>query len=179
VSAALAERSALQQAREAAAIDLVLREGVALDDRDWDAWLALYDADAVYWVPAWMDNGELASDPDTQLSLIYHDSKAALEERVRRIRSHKSVVAMPLMRTVHFVSHVLARSEDDGEVHVTANWSVMTLDTRTSHQHPLFGRYRYRIGFAGDGPGVLPRIRFKQVTLVNDRVPTLLDIYCL
>jgi 3-phenylpropionate/cinnamic acid dioxygenase small subunit len=165
--------------REAAAIDLVVREGVALDDRDWDAWLAMYDPQAVFWVPAWLDDGELATDPDTQLSLIYHESRAPLEERVRRIRSQKSVVAMPLMRTVHFLSHVQARSSDGGEVEVGANWSVMTLDTRTVEQHQLFGRYRYRIGFTEEGSREVPRIRFKQVTLVNDRVPTLLDIYCL
>ncbi|MBL0422969.1 nuclear transport factor 2 family protein [Ramlibacter sp. AW1] len=159
-----------------AAIDLVQREGVALDDRDWDAWLDLYDPRAVFWVPAWLDNGELASDPDTQLSLIYHESRAALEERVRRIRSQKSVVAMPLMRTVHFLSHVTARAQGDDEVQVRANWSVRTLDTRTQAEHTLFGRYQFRIGFAPDDA---PRIRCKQVTLVNDRVPTLLDIYCL
>jgi benzoate/toluate 1,2-dioxygenase beta subunit len=35
---------------------LLYREARALDDRDWDAWLALYTPDAEFWVPSWDDN---------------------------------------------------------------------------------------------------------------------------
>ena len=33
----------------------LFREARFLDDKDWDAWLAMYDEKATYWVPAWDD----------------------------------------------------------------------------------------------------------------------------
>ena len=35
-------------------------EARALDDRDWDTWLAFYAPDASFWMPAWDDNDRLA-----------------------------------------------------------------------------------------------------------------------
>ena len=34
-------------------------EARALDDRDWDTWLAFYAPDASFWMPAWDDNDRL------------------------------------------------------------------------------------------------------------------------
>ena len=63
--------------------------------------------DTVFWVPAWRNESETVEDPDTEVSLIYHDSRKGLEERVHRLRTGKSVTTMPLPRTAHFVSSFL------------------------------------------------------------------------
>ena len=63
------------------------REARYLDDRDWDSWLALYDENATFWMPAWDDDGELTDDPQSQISLIYYARRAGLEDRVFRIRT--------------------------------------------------------------------------------------------
>jgi 3-phenylpropionate/cinnamic acid dioxygenase small subunit len=160
----------------AQAAALLHREGHALDRRDWAAWLDLYEDDAVFWVPAWRDDGTTTEDPDREISWIYHPSKAGLVERVRRITSHKSVTAMPLPRTTHFVSNVVVDAADAGLLRVAANWSVMTFHPRTAEQHLLFGHYEVRMTTR---PGAPWRIASKKVVLVNDRVSTLIDVYCL
>ena len=38
-------------------------EARALDDRDWDTWLAFYAPDASFWMPAWDDNDRLKQFP--------------------------------------------------------------------------------------------------------------------
>jgi benzoate/toluate 1,2-dioxygenase beta subunit/2,4,5-trichlorophenoxyacetic acid oxygenase 2 len=155
---------------------LLHREGAALDRRDWTTWLDLYEDDAVYWVPAWRDDGTPTENPDREISWIYHPSKAGLLERVRRITSQKSVTAMPLPRTTHFVSNVVVEAADADGLRVSASWCVMTVQPRTAEQHTLFGRYEVRMTTR---PGAPLRIAAKKVVLVNDRVSTLIDVYCL
>ena len=33
------------------------REARHLDERDWDSWLALYDTNCTFWMPAWAGAG--------------------------------------------------------------------------------------------------------------------------
>jgi hypothetical protein len=44
-------------------------EARALDDRDWDTWLAFYAPDASFWMPAWDDNDRLVENPQAEISL--------------------------------------------------------------------------------------------------------------
>ena len=90
--------------------DMLFHEAYCLDQRQWDAWSELYEADAVFWAPAWLDEYDLADDPDTQVSFIYHSSRAQLQERIGRIQSRKSITALPLPRTLHAISNVIALS---------------------------------------------------------------------
>ena len=73
-------------ARQAAApLDVAQRmvalEGMLLDERRWDEWLALLTPDCEFWAPTWVSESELASDPTRQLSHIYYASRAPLEDR--------------------------------------------------------------------------------------------------
>lgn len=159
----------------AIATDLLCREGRHLDSRDWDAWLALYAPDAVYWVPAWRDEGTQTSDPDTEISQIFHDSRRGLEERVMRVRSGKSVTAVPLLRTTHFVSNIEARIETDGAIAAQASWMVQVYDPRRERQYGNFGRYELRLIESANGWLVARKI----IRLQNDCVPALVDFYLL
>ncbi|HYW76484.1 MAG TPA: aromatic-ring-hydroxylating dioxygenase subunit beta [Gammaproteobacteria bacterium] len=161
----------------AVAADVLHREGFYLDRRDWDAWLALYSGDAEYWVPAWRNEDELVEDPDTEVSMIYHASRVALEERVLRVRSNKSVTTRPLPRTTHFVSNLLVQggTARDASIEATASWSVHLFHPRSARQDTLFGRYEYGL-VQQDGTW---RIRRKKIVLMNERIPTLIDFYCL
>ena len=46
------------------------REARALDDRDWDAWLALYAPDAEFWMPSWDDNEPRTSHNISNLEIL-------------------------------------------------------------------------------------------------------------
>ena len=56
-------------------------EARALDDRDWDTWLAFYSPDASFWMPAWDDNDRLVENPQAEISLIYYARRSGLEDR--------------------------------------------------------------------------------------------------
>ena len=83
------------------------REARLLDDKDWDAWLALYAPDAEFWMPAWDDDDKLTDDPQREISLIWYGHKGGLEDRVFRIRTERSsATSLPEPRTSHNISNV-------------------------------------------------------------------------
>jgi 3-phenylpropionate/cinnamic acid dioxygenase small subunit len=164
----------LAGAAAAIAADVLYREARALDARDWAGWLALYAEDAVYWVPAWRDEDTQTADPDRELSLIFHDSRRGLAERVARVTSGKSVTAMPLPRTTHFVTNVAAALGADA-LTAEAAFQVRVYQPRTERTHVHFGRYEVRLTRAPEGW----RIAGKTIRLQNDLLPALIDFYTL
>jgi 3-phenylpropionate/cinnamic acid dioxygenase small subunit len=164
----------LDTAAAAICADLIYREGLHLDRQEWEAWLALYVEDAVFWVPAWLDEHRATSDPDREVSLIYHDSRIGLEERIMRIRTRKSVTALPLPRTVHMATNILPGRVTEDEIEATSSWTVHEYDPRATRQHLHAGRSEH--GFRRGADGVW-RIARKKVLLANDMIPTSLDFY--
>jgi 3-phenylpropionate/cinnamic acid dioxygenase small subunit len=159
--------------KAAIAEELLYREGLYLDRQDWDAWLDLYCADIEYWVPAWKSEGELVGDVRREVSLIYHTARTELEERIVRIRSRKSVTAMPLPRTAHFVSNVLVEEAGADSIQGTASWVVHEYDPRVAKRHVHFGRYEYLLRRSSE----TWKIGRKKIILLNDLIPTVIDFY--
>ena len=159
----------------AIATGLLYREGEYLDQRKWQQWLELYTQDAVYWVPAWRNEDEPTSDPDSEMSQIYHSSRRGLEERVMRVESGKSVTARPLPRTTHFISNIVAGDEADDTISVRANWMVQFFQPHRGVQYTNFGHYQLSLKQGGNGW----QIATKTIYLNNDLVPALLDFYML
>lgn len=159
------------------ASDILNRLGTALDDRAWDAWLDLYHADAVYWVPAWRDEDTETSDPDREISQIYHDRRAGLEERILRVRSGQSVTALPLPRTTHFTSNIAASVavDDAHTINARASAMVHVYQPRSGSQYVNFGYYELAVTRI-DGAWRLAR---HVIHLKNDCVPALIDFYTL
>lgn len=159
---------------EAAA--LLYEEALYLDERRWDEWLGLYVEDARYWVPAWTAGGQPTADPDREISLIYYDSRAGLEDRVWRLKSGLSIASNPLRRTAHAVTNVLVTDiTAEGEAEVKATWNVSVHDPRRKTSHVFFGRYAYRLRPTGQGW----RIAAKTIFLLNDNIPAVADVYML
>lgn len=153
---------------------LLAEEGHALDTRDWDRWLSLYDEDVLFWMPSWRNEFEQTSDPAKEMALFYFESRAPLEDRVWRLRTGKSIASVPLSRTAHAVSNVLARPAGDGLVEAQASWTCHAFHPKRRKQDVFFGRYELRIRTDGDRW----RIAQKKISLLNDYIPTLLDFYC-
>jgi benzoate/toluate 1,2-dioxygenase beta subunit/2,4,5-trichlorophenoxyacetic acid oxygenase 2 len=151
------------------------REARLLDCGEWTDWVAMYREDAIYWVPAWLDEYETTSDPATQVSLLYHDARRGLEERIARIESRKSITALPLPRTVHQISNLEATETGPGEITCHSVFSIHVYDPRLAKEQVRHGRYQHTL--THDGADW--KIARKVITLVNDRVPTLLDFYSL
>ena len=151
--------------------DLIYNEATSLDRREWDAWIALYTEDAVYWVPSWVNEDETTEDPELQLNLIYLRNRGGLEDRVFRIESRDSYAAVPLDRTVHVIGNVLVQKEGAEEVEATANCIIHTYGkkgglTRASLYDFVFRRVN------GD-----LKIARKKITFIDDRLEGPIDVY--
>lgn len=177
MSVDLDTRPVLQEAlSQDAAATLLYQEALYLDERRWDDWLALYAADARYWVPAWTAEGNPTADPDTEISLIFYDSRDGLEDRIWRLKSGLSIASNPLRRTAHLVTNVLVTDATvPGEAEVKASWNVSVYDPRRKTSHVFFGRYVYRLRHTEDGW----RIAAKTIYLLNDSIPAVADVYML
>jgi 3-phenylpropionate/cinnamic acid dioxygenase small subunit len=77
------------------------REAALLDDKDWQAWLALYTEDCFYWVPSTMGQ----ADPVNTISL-FAESRMMMEMRIIRIGHPRAFSQEFPTRTAHLVGNV-------------------------------------------------------------------------
>src|SRR5262245_28965975 len=133
------------------------REARLLDQGRLDDWLALFAADAVYWVPA----GGEESDPEQHVSIIY-DTRDQLARRVARLQSGYAHAQDPPARTYRVVSNVeLTGAPAADEVGVS---SVMALFELRRHRHQV---HSARCEFALRREGADWRIVRKTVRLLR------------
>jgi 3-phenylpropionate/cinnamic acid dioxygenase small subunit len=71
------------------------------------------------------------------------------------------------------VTGILCDFLEGGGCVVTANWSAQVY--RFKETHTFYGRYRYELQPRGESWV----IRKKRILVLNDAVPTAMDIYCL
>lgn len=154
---------------EAAA--LVAREGWLLDQQDWDAWLALYLPEAEFWLPCYLEDGSLGSNPMEEISLIYYGSRAGLEDRVYRIRTGQSLASIPLPRTAHLASCGHFEQGADGDIVVGSSWSAFSYRLEATYQ--FFGTQKHVLRLTDDGLKIAKR----HIIVMNDKIPCPLDIY--
>ena len=160
--------------RRQQACDVVAREAQYLDQQRWQDWLALYAEDAVLWVPTWKNESELADDPMTELSFMYLEGRAFLEERVQRVVSGRAVSLVPIPRTAHIVGGCLAHSDDEGAtVTVESAWSSHVHLHKDAGLVSYAGRYQHLLRRDGDDY----RIARKKIILTNDVLVSKLDFF--
>jgi 3-phenylpropionate/cinnamic acid dioxygenase small subunit len=151
--------------------DLLFAEAAALDEKRWDDWLTLFAEDVEYWIPAWDSEHEQTSDPNTEISFIYYKGRSGLEDRIFRLRLNQSSASIPLPRTCHQVTNIRARLQPGGNCEVKANWQ--THSYRLQKSTSFFGFYDYVLTPKEQGW----LIAKKKITVLNDVIPTVLDIY--
>ena len=148
------------------------QEAMALDDKDWDAWLALYHEEAEYWVPAWDDHERPTADPQNEVSLIYYPNREGLEDRIYRIKTERTgATSIPEPRTTHQVSNLEVLSQAGDKVELRFNWQ--TLNHRYKETQTFFGTSFYTLDVSGDAP----LIERKTVILNNDYIHQVIDVY--
>ncbi len=151
---------------------LLYREAYYLDTHQWQSWLELFTPDVDYWMPAWISEDTLATDRETQLSLIHCEGREGLEDRVFRIETGDSFASHPLPRTCHVISNILLLEPTQEHHTVSASWTVhQYLPTKGARVHG--GRYEYTL-FDQQGPLA---IRAKKIIFINDGVDIPIDIY--
>lgn len=155
-----------------AAEELLYREALLIDTGRFSEWLELFTHDVEFWMPAWRDETTPTQDPDRELSLIYYKGRRNLEDRVMRLTSGLSTASTPLPRVVHQVTNVLVTHSDAELAEVSAAFTCHRFDVRMNRSDCFFGRYEYRL-VVDNGQW---RIARKKIILLNDTIPTVVDI---
>ena len=150
---------------------LLFEEAAALDEQRWDDWLGLFTPDVVYWMPAWDSEHEMTQDPASEISLMYYSDRSGLEDRIWRIKSGMSSASTPLPRTCHLVTNIRVGAVNDGLLTVKANWQGNAY--RHEKTDSFYGRYEYGLR-EQDGKLLIAR---KKIVLLNDLIPSVVDIY--
>lgn len=147
------------------------QEARFLDDEQWDDWIECFAPSASFWMPAWDDDDQLTTDPQSEISLIYYPDRQGLEDRVFRIKTERSSATMPDTRTSHNINNIEVIERDGDKLTVRFNWNTLSFRYKTSYSY--FGMSRYEIDFSGEQPKILN----KYVVLKNDYINQVIDIY--
>jgi benzoate/toluate 1,2-dioxygenase beta subunit len=135
-------------------------EAALLDRGAFAAWLDLFTADGVYWVPAAPDQ----TDAEHHVSLFY-ENVALMRMRIDRLvhpRAHG--VALPI-RTSRTVGNILRDPDEAGDIVLRSRFHLVTV--QDGRERIFAGAYAHRLSVAGGGL----RIRMKRVDLVNAEGP--------
>jgi benzoate/toluate 1,2-dioxygenase subunit beta len=133
------------------------REARLMDSHAYDEWLALWAADALYWVPSNEDD----IDPERHVSIVYED-RAGLEDRIARLKSGAAYAQDPKSRLSRVVSNVEIAQENEAEVTVYSTFNTTAL--RRGRMSIFAGRAIYKLRPEGDSF----KIAYKKVLLINN-----------
>ena len=164
-------RQRVPESTIAEASRFVAREGWLLDQQRWDDWLDLYAQKCEFWLPCYLENGTVGTDPRKQISLIYYDSRAGLEDRVFRIKTGQSLASTPLPRTSHLINVGEVNIRENGDIEVLSSWVAHSY--RLEEQYQFFGSQTHILRRADSGLKIITR----HVIVMNDKIPCPLDIY--
>ena len=152
--------------------DLIFLEADLLDHQKWDEWLDLYTDDCIYWVPSWLTEDELGSDPEMQVNMIYIVGKPGLAARLERISSGQAYAEMPLSQTSHLIGTVRLLDHDKNILQASAKWMTLSVDARIG-KVVRGGWYEYEL--QQDTPGL--KISRKKIVLLEDVIDGAIDIH--
>ena len=133
------------------------RQAELLDGKHWQAWIDLFDAAGVYWMPVAPEQSEWEGSPS-----IFAEDKLMMEIRRGRVMHPNAWSQAPQWATNHLVSHVTIETSDAQQVQVRSRFHMMEL--RRDQIRHFGGSYRHTL--VRDDAGTL-RIRLQRVDLFN------------
>jgi 3-phenylpropionate/cinnamic acid dioxygenase small subunit len=136
----------------------LLHEARLLDEGRFDEWLALFTADAWYWVPSQPNQ----DNPRDTISLMY-DDRRLLETRVRRLASARIYSQEPRSRTSRMIGNVTIEEAGPDGTACTVRSKCQILEYRREEQRLFGGTCFHRLLQAETGI----QIAWKRVDLVN------------
>ena len=137
------------------------RQAELLDDKHWQAFIDLFDAQGVYWMPVQPQQTDWEGAPS-----IFAEDKLLMEIRKGRVTHPNAWSQAPLWETNHLVSHVAIESVSENESKVRSRFHMMEL--RRDNVRHFGGRYQHWLVRAADGT---LRIKLQRVDLFNGQAP--------
>ena len=132
------------------------RQSELLDTKQWQAWIALFADDGVYWMPADPAHTHWDGVPS-----IFAEDKNLMNVRMKRVLHPDAWSQRPLWGTNHVVSNIIIESYDSGEIVVRSRFHMMEL--RRDDVRHFAGAYRHLLKKTADGY----RIKLQRVDMTN------------
>jgi 3-phenylpropionate/cinnamic acid dioxygenase small subunit len=131
-----------------------------LDGKHWSAFIDLFAADGVYWMPVTPEQTEWLDSPS-----IFAEDKAMMEVRMGRVTHPNAWSQAPHWATSHVIYNVVIESESESEVLVRSRFHMIEL--RRDQARHFGGTYRHTLLRNGDDFA----IRLQRVDMVNSQAP--------
>ena len=131
-----------------------------LDEKQWAAYIDLFTADGVYWMPAAPEQTEWLDSPS-----IFAEDRQMMEIRMGRVTHPNAWSQAPQWGTNHLVGNVVIESISDIEIAVRSRFQMMEL-RRDSVRH-FAGTYRHKLQRVGDDF----KIALQRVDMLNGQAP--------
>ena len=156
-------------ARKANGIDLqrevealLYRQSEALDGKEWKAFIDLFAADGMYWMPPAPHYTTWDGAPS-----IFAEDRDMMTVRMKRVTHPHAWSQQPEWGTNHVVSNVVVEKIDpkSGDVHVRSRFHMVEL--RRDELRHFAGSYRHHLKRTKDGL----KIKLQRVDMVNAQAP--------
>jgi 3-phenylpropionate/cinnamic acid dioxygenase small subunit len=138
----------------------LFRQSELLDEKQWAAYIDLFAADGVYWMPVTPEQTEWVDSPS-----IFAEDMPMMEIRMGRVTHPNAWSQAPQWGTSHLVGNVVIESVSDTEVSVRSRFQMMELRRDTTRH--FAGTYRHRLQRVGDNF----KIALQRVDLLNGQAP--------
>lgn len=138
----------------------IFMEARLQDTHAYDEWEALWEDDAIYWIPA---NGH-ETDPEQEMSIVY-DNRSRIGLRIAQLKTGRRHTQTPRSELARIVSNIEVGEPRDNHIDVRANAMVFEDSQRSETVWAARLEYRLRL-VAGQF-----RLVRKKVGLVNNHKP--------
>ncbi len=142
----------------------LFHEADLMDDGRYAEWEALWDDDAVYWVPARLDD----YDPERLVSIIY-EKRDGIRVRIERLMSGLAYTQEPRSQVRRVVSNIRVTQDQDGLVDVVSNF--VAVEQRLGRWTDWAGRTEHRLRDLPAGGFTMVRKRVQLVGCDTDLPP--------
>ncbi|MBS0420803.1 MAG: aromatic-ring-hydroxylating dioxygenase subunit beta [Proteobacteria bacterium] len=157
----LPARSAVTEADLQQRVEQFLfHQGELLDEKQWAAYIDLFSADGVYWMPATPEQTEWLDSPS-----IFVEDRRMMEIRMGRVTHPNAWSQAPQWGTSHLVGNVVIESVSETEISVRSRFQMMELRRDTTRH--FAGAYRHKLQREGDDF----KIALQRVDLLNGQAP--------
>lgn len=131
-----------------------------LDGKHWQAYIDLFAANGVYWMPVMPDQADWIDTPS-----IFAEDVAMMQIRMGRVTHPNAWSQVPAWGTSHVIGNVVIETATDTEVHVRSRFHMMEL--RRDVTRHFAGTYRHTLRLEGEDF----RITLQRVDLLNGQAP--------
>jgi 3-phenylpropionate/cinnamic acid dioxygenase small subunit len=140
--------------------ELLFHQSELLDEKQWAAYIDLFAADGVYWMPVTPEQTEWLDYPS-----IFVEDRRMMEIRMGRVTHPNAWSQAPQWGTSHLVGNVVIESFSDTEICVRSRFQMMELRRDTTRH--FAGTYRHKLQRVGDDF----KISLQRVDLLNGQAP--------